>query len=275
MIENTISIDTGAAADSGYTLPEQQPHTAETAQPEDICCAEQADSVQEAAEDLEQPDAEDAAEKPSADTMELTLYGEKLQVPVRQAVAAAQKGMAFEHIKGQLSAAKNDVRLKMLEDVAAMKGQTMASFVGDIQRKALADEITAKYGSFENAPTQVLEQAVRKIEQSRISLENGEIQAEQHRIRGQLMEFLEHNPGCREIPPEVVELVKKGENLSLAYSRFYAQKLLQELTEAKRELEILKNDEKARKASTPSARNIGAVNENKENEFLKLMKSTW
>lgn len=275
MIENTISIDTGDTADSEYTLPEQTPHTAETAQTENICGAEQADTVQETAEGLEQTDAEAAAEKPSADTMELTLYGEKLQVPVHQAVAAAQKGMAFEHIKGQLSAAKNDVRLKMLEDVAAMKGQTMASFVGDIQRKALADEITAKYGSFENAPTQVLEQAVRKIEQSRISLENGEIQAEQHRIRGQLMEFLENNPGCREIPSEVVELVKKGENLSLAYSRFNEQKLSKELTEAKRELEILKNDERSRKTSTPSARNIGAVNENKENEFLKLMKSTW
>ena len=86
---------------------------------------------------------------------------------------------------------------------------------------------------------------------------------------------MEANPGCTEIPPEVITAAKKGENLSLAYSRIYGDRLTKEIEEAKRELDILKNESKALKNSTPSAKSVGGNDKPKENEFLKLMKSTW
>lgn len=279
MIENTISIDNGSDIDAvkedAFLLQhnketEQQDHceNAESTAEKDCIDAEETMSCK-------QENAEIPKEKPAEETVELTLYGEKVQLPKSQAIAAAQKGMAFDHIKGQLSAARNDARLKALEDIAAMKGQTIASFIGELQHRAMADDIAAKYGGIENAPTHVLSEAVRKLEQSRISLEQRETQAKHHDVNLQLMEFLENNPGIKEIPQEVVQMAGKGENISLAYSRFNENRLAKELSEAKRELEILKSEEKAKRSSTPTAMNSGAANESKENEFLKLMKSTW
>ncbi|MBE6887150.1 MAG: hypothetical protein E7484_01870 [Ruminococcaceae bacterium] len=279
MIENTISIDNSSDTEAEKVNALLLQHNKETAQ-QDIGENEESAVEKDCTDNGKtlpagQEPAEDEQEKPSEETVELTLYGEKVQLAKSQALAAAQKGMAFEHIKGQLSAAKNDVRLKTLENIAAMKGQTIAAFIGDLQHRAMADDIAAKYGGIENAPTQVLSEAVRTLEQSRISLEQREAQARQHHVNLQLMEFLEKNPGVKEIPQEVMQLAEKGENIALAYSRFNENRLAKELSEAKRELEMIKSEEKAKRSSTPTAMNSGAANESRENEFLKLMKSTW
>ena len=105
-------------------------------------------------------------------------------------------------------------------------------------------------------------------------MQRSEAEMKQNDWKAQLMEFVCQNPGCKDIPESVLGAAKHGEKISDAYSRFYGNKISEELNEAKREIDMLRSQQKAAKNSTPSAADVGAAKP-KENEFLKLMKSTW
>ena len=275
MIENTISIDGTEVlkAPVNADAEETKVHN------ENISAAEAETDENGDAAELETAGAEagntpeNTADQPEM-MVELNLYGEKVQVPLSQAVAQAQKGMAFEHMKNQLAAAKNDARLSTLQTIAGRSGKTTAQLVMDMHSDFVADNLARRYGSVANAPLDEVAKAVSEIEDCRRQIQRSEAEMQHNDWKAQLMEFISHNPGCRDIPESVLDAAKQGEKISDAYSRFYGNKINEELTEAKREIEMLRSQQKAAKNSTPSAADVGA-SKPKENEFLKLMKSTW
>lgn len=276
MIENTISINSTEALDSVSDNTESETKVQknnQTVNDENTPCETVTDSGKEG--DSSMGTAENSGADQPEETVELTVYGEKRKVPLSQAVAVAQKGLAFEHLKAELADMKNDFRLKALEEIAKQSGKNTYQLVADLQHRAVTENLIERYGSLKDAPLEELGQAINTLMASRSQLKDGQNMSEYHRWKNQLREFAEANPGCVEIPEEVVQAAKKGENLSLAYSRIYGNRLTQEIKEAKRELDVLKSESKAVKNSTPSAKSVGGNENLKENEFLKLMKSTW
>ena len=272
MIENTISIDSTDVLNSKKEL------FADETEVQKI----EASNAEEKTEDYgygTEKSENSAQEESGADQpemmLELNVYGNKMQVPVSRAVAAAQKGIAFEHIKAQLADAKNDVRLKTLETLAAQSGKTVSALVLDMHTDAVTNDLVARYGSIADVPYDEVAKAVMSIENCRAQLQQGDVLAQKNSWRTQLAEFVENNPGCTDIPPDVIEAAKQGENISRAYSRLYDSRLTEELNEAKREIDILKSQQKSEKTSTPSAAGTASAGKTKENEFLKIMKSTW
>ena len=235
MIENTISID-GTIVDND-TLNNVSDET----KVQNFDGEKQQMHLCESDEEITDSDdvmTSDNTENLSADqpetTVELNLYGEKVQVPLSQAIAAAQKGMAFERVKMQLEDARNDCRLKALEDLAKHSGKSSYQLVGDMQHQAVMADLLERYGSWENMPVQEIGKAVAELEALRKNLAESENRTARSRWSGQFMEFVAANPGCTEIPDEVIAAAKNGDNISQAYSRFNGNRLEKELTEAKR-----------------------------------------
>ncbi|MBQ5782676.1 MAG: hypothetical protein IIV99_04735 [Oscillospiraceae bacterium] len=215
-----------------------------------------------------------AENPPQEDTVELTVYGEKIRVPAEEARAAAQKGMAFDFVKQQLAVARNDSRLKVLDDIARIKGVTVSDLVSSMHSEAVTARLAQQYGSIDSAPWQAVSEAVKEIESCREGFAAQDRQAQQLRWKAELREFLDSNPGCTEIPEEVLKMAGQGYRLSHAYSNYRAQLLSQQLDEAQQQIAVLKGEEKARKRGTPSARS-SAGQGRETNKFLELMKSTW
>lgn len=277
MIENTISIDgidvENTATENTADETEMQNSTA------DVQTADTLKNAAEAAEETDVQTADNTAQQISetADQppmVELNIYGEKVQLPMDQALAQAQKGFAFEHVKAQLAAAKNDARLKTLEAVAQQRGKSLSQLVLEMHSNMINDSLAAKYGSVNAAPIDEVAKAVAEIENCRRQLQHSETEMQKQHWRSQLVEFIEHNPRCKEIPDEVIAAAKQGENISAAYDRLYGDRLSKQLTEAQREIETLKSQHKAAASATPSAMG-GGEKAPKQNEFLKIMQSTW
>ena len=276
MIENTISIDsTDVAENMGVTSYD------ETKVQNKTCVEDERDELSATENVMENEELSDTqtTEKYNADqqemTVELTVYGEKHKVPLSQAVIAAQKGMAFDHIKQQLADMKNDYRITALDQVAQMQGKNTYELLAELQHKAVADGLIGRYGSFDNVPTEELGKAVQTIAMAEKQLKESRMVSDYYSWKNQLADFVSENPGCGEIPEEVIDAARKGEKISDAYSRIHGNILEKELTEAKREISILKGENNAVKNSTPSAKSVGGDGTVRENEYLKFMKSTW
>lgn len=282
MIENTISIDSS----EGFDIPVWGDVKAEdnTSQQEDMAAdggensTEQTAAAEEEKAELhtaqETVDTIENPEVQQGETVELNLYGSKMQVPLEEAKQAAQKGFAFEHIKAQLEARKNDARIKTLENIAQIKGTTISQLLCAIQSEAVRDSLTQQYGDFETVPQEAISKAVADLEQTRTSIAQSEEEIARQGWKAQLRNFVAENPGVKEIPPQVIDTAKAGVPLADAYSRYGRDALDAQLKEAKLELEMLKSQSSAAKKAMPSATNT-AENKTRSSNFAQRMKSTW
>jgi len=189
MIENTISIESTSADNNNYTdmLGETEVHNFSMDQNEEKS-AETDDIYTET--DTLKDSAEASAANPQEETVELTVYGEKVTVPLSQALAQAQKGIAFERMKEQLNQAKNDLRLKTLERLEQQTGKNAYQLLGDMQHQAISDSFIARYGSFDNVPFEELRQAVKSLEEIRMRLEENRMENSYSNWSSQLEEFM-------------------------------------------------------------------------------------
>ena len=256
MIENTISIDEAAETENEVSEAE---NTQQQADAEDIGVAET---------------AQESGETQPEETVELTVYGEKVKVTKNEALAAAQKGLAFDRIKEQLAHSKNDARLKMLESIAQAKGTDTWNLVCEMQQRYVTDDIISRYGSIDAAPVEEVAKGVNTIALARQSLEQHRQTSEKHHWQDQIAQFYHNNPGVKEIPQEVIEMAKNGRNLDVAYHIFTSGQLEKRLENSEMELAMMKAENKSARSSMPSAANVAAADK-KEDEFYRLMKSTW
>ena len=262
MIENTISIDSEAVDNAEI----QQEETA-------LQQTEQALSPQ--GEDMPQeqhPSTEKTIEE-DEEMLDLTVYGQEIKLPRSQAIGAAQKGMAFDSMKQKLALAKNDGRLKALDNLANLTGKSVSQLLGDMTSQTLTQKLNERYGAPEAVPAEAFEEMMHQIFETRRSIEQTADSWVLADKRSQLEEFLQHNPGCTDIPDEVIARAKQGENLTLAYTQHQNQRLLKQLAQLEKELERLKSGRAAREKSMPSSRST-ATDSNK-NSIYGMMRSLW
>ena len=267
MIENTISIDNEAVCEPCETEKETVAQSGETV-------LETAETSSDAADEVEAK-GEAAAEKTISDEemLTLTVYGDTVTVPKSEAISAAQRGVAFDSMKQKLALAKGDARLKALDDLAQISGRNVSQLLGDMTRQALTEKLVKKYGQLDCVPSEEFEEAVQQAYITRKSLEQTAdkwMLADRH---SQLEEFLQHNPGCTEIPPEVIARAKQGENLTLAYSQYQIQQLKAHLSQTQQELDMLKSRKAAKEKSMPSAKST--VADSGAKSIYGMMKSLW
>lgn len=263
MIENTISIDSTEIAEPAETAAEETSvHNSEGAFSE----------MENVSEKAAETSAEATIDE-DEEMLTLTVYGETVTVPKSEAVSAAQKGMAFDSMKQKLAAAKSDARIRALDNLAQMNGKSISQLLGDMTSQSLTQQLCDKYGNLENVPFEELEDAMHKVQDIRKNADEAAAQWVLTEKRSQLEEFLHHNPGCRDIPDEVIERAREGENLTLAYSQYQNRQLAQQLEQAQKELSVLKSGKQAKEKSMPSSKSTAADSGTKS--IYGMMKSLW
>jgi len=270
MLENTISINSEETFDKAENAQESALQQEEISlhQTEDTTAAQQ-----EVTEEKGQASSEENTISEDEEMLTLTVYGDTLTVPKSQAISVAQKGFAFENMKQKYALAKNDARLAALDSLAQISGKNVSQLLGDMTKKALTDKLTQKYGQPENVPLEELEDVIQQVYTTRKSIENAADNWTMVHMQSQLEEFLQHNPGCTEIPQEVIARTKKGENLALAYSQYQTAQLVQQLEQTQKELSVLKSGKAAKEKSMPSAKSTAA--DSSEKSVYSMMKSLW
>ena len=263
MIENTISINDNEVLETAVEEAEET----ELQKNEDMF------SEKENVSENEEATPEENTIDEGEELLTLTVYGETVTVPRSEAVSAAQKGMAFESMKQKLAAAKGDARLRALDGLAQISGKSVSQLLSDMTSQSLTQQLCDKYGELEAVPFEELEKAMKQVYETRNSIEKDAGQWQMAEKRSQLEEFLQYNPGCRDIPEQVIEQARKGENLTLAYSRYQTQQLAQQLEQAQKELEVLKSAGRAKEKSMPSARSTAADSSTKS--IYGMMRSLW
>lgn len=270
MLENTISIDNETALENGNVQQENAVLCGE----EDVLKTAEAASAAEG-------DVEATGEKPTEentisdveDMLTLTVYGDTVTVKKSEAVSAAQRGIAFDRMKEKLAFAKGDARLKALDDLAQLSGKNISHILAEMTKQTLTDNLVQKYGDFENVPFEDMEEVMNKVYTTRKNLEETADRMVLAEKQSQLEEFLQHNPGCTDIPQEVIERARKGENLTLAYSQYQIEQLKTQLETAQQELNIYKSRKTAKEKSMPSAKST--VVDGVTTSMYGMMKSLW
>ncbi len=273
MIENTISIDSKAVDTAeNETSVAETAENSKAAQGNDWQGYEEKESGD--VQNADTPDGEKTTES-EGEKMKLTVYGEEYEMSFEEAKAAAQKGVAFEKVKAQLANARNNIHLRTLEQIAAAKGTTLAQLVSDIAHGEEHARLSKEYGDIYHVPANVIEESVNRLARLRENLRTGQIVQAADDWSSQLREFMEDNPGNRQIPDEVIETAKLTGNLALAYSDYNARQLAEELARTKAELEMLKAEKETAKGTTPSAKSVAAEGDYEDDSFRKMMRSTW
>ena len=270
MLENTISIDNEAALENGGVQQENAVLCGE----EDVWeTAEAASAAEGDVEATGEYTTEENTISDVEDMLTLTVYGDTVTVKKSEAVSAAQRGIAFDRMKEKLAFAKSDARLKALDDLAQLSGKNISHILAEMTKQTLTDNLVQKYGGFENVPFEDMEEVMNKVYTTRKSLEETADRMVLTEKQSQLEEFLQHNPGCTDIPQEVVERAKKGENLTLAYSQYQIEQLKTQLETAQQELKVVKSRKTAKEKSMPSAKST--VADGVTASMYGMMKSLW
>lgn len=268
MIENTISIDSAEALEAAAETAEET-----AVQQAEALTERETDTAAQQAEGEQQHGTEEETIPTDEEMLTLTVYGDTVTVPKSEAINAAQRGIAFDRIKEKYSAAKADARLKALDGLAQISGTSVSHLLGDMAGQMLAEKLAEKYGDINNAPSEEIEAVMQQVLKTRKSVQQAADRMAMADKHSQLEEFLQYNPGCTEIPPQVIERARKGENLSLCYSQHQTAQLTQQLEALQRELEQLKSSKAAKAKSMPSAKST--VADSRTNSIYGMMKSLW
>lgn len=268
MLENTISINSGEAFDGLQENTAQETEESSLQKNEDVFTASE-----ETSDEKGQVSSEEETISEDEEMLTLTVYGNEITVPKSEAVNAAQKGIAFDSIKQKYFLAKEDARLKALEGLAQVSGKSIPQLIGDMTKETLLNQLADRYGELDSVPFEELEEAMHKVYQTKKDVQLAADRLTMAEKQNQLEEFLQHNPGCTDIPPEVIARAKKGENLSFAYSQYQISQLTQQLERAQRELSVLKSSKAAKEKSMPSAKSTVAGGSTKS--MYGMMKSLW
>ena len=267
MLENTISINSEEALETEFE--ENAAEKADLQQTED-------DEAEFEDADLsceEEHSSEENTKLEDEEMLTLNVYGDTVKVSRGEAISAAQRGLAFDRMKAKLNLAKNDTRLKALDQLSEMCGKSVPQMLGDMAGQALADSLVERYGSTDSVPFEEIEALMQQLHSTRAQFENAaDVWTVNDKVN-QLEEFLHYNPGCMDIPQEVIAQAKEGKNLSLAFSQYQVQQLEQQLEETQKELNILKSKNAAKAKSMPNASSVQASAS--AGSIYGLMKSLW
>lgn len=171
--------------------------------------------------------------------MRVRWNGQDMELTPEQAQSYAQKGMNYDHVKGELDALKANPAIGLVDMLARERGVTPEQYAQAIyaQRQQAQAGKLREAGMDEGEIRQIqeaqaqLRQAQEQLEQLRPLKEQAE-QAQQR--RAQYEAFARAYPGvdAAKIPQEVYQAVAQGETLLHAYTQWENQQLKTQLAAA-------------------------------------------
>lgn len=169
-------------------------------------------------------------EKPSEDAKMITVKfnGENIEVPIDQAQILIQKGMNYDHVKTEVDEFRGT-----LEFYASQNGLTVPQYIKALKEQqetaAIQTEIETLSKKLPDENPEVIKMLAELIYKDKqheaekaSEKQKREAQEEEDKV---FREFVKKFPEVKEIPPEVAQKVKDGENLITAYQEYENQKL--------------------------------------------------
>lgn len=231
--------------------------------------ADQQDAEAENTQEEEQQEAQEGQDKPTEEQeaadqqlFELKHQGQLHKVSREQVVTLAQKGMDYDHIRGERDSARAQYAEleSFLNELAQPQGMTIPDLIDYTRASILAER--------DGIEMDVALQRV-KLDRDRKSFEEQQRQAEQAknaqtqeeaRIQQSFLRFAEEYEEVdpKSIPKEVWDAFGKGGELTDAYARWENKQLRQQLKAMQEKQEAQEQNEKNKERSTGSQQSAGS-----------------
>lgn len=201
--------------------------------------------------------------------MELKRFGEVTKVNREQATALAQKGLDYDHVRGERDTAKE--RVAELEGFLTELASPSNMSIEDLMDATRAELLANKEGIDQSVALQrvKLDRERKAFDAQKQNAQREELakQEEKQRIDADNAAFRRAFPNVKmsEVPKEVWEtMLKEGESLVSSYARFTAKALAEENEKLKSDLETAKQNFDNKQRSTGSQKSAG--NAQKKND---------
>lgn len=201
--------------------------------------------------------------------MELKRFGEVTKVNREQATVLAQKGLDYDHVRGERDTAKE--RVAELEGFLTELASPSNMSIEDLMDATRAELLANKEGIDQSVALQrvKLDRERKAFDAQKQNAQREELakQEQKQRIDADNAAFRRAFPNVKmsEVPKEVWEtMLKEGESLVSSYARFTAKALAEENEKLKSDLETAKQNFDNKQRSTGSQKSAG--NAQKKND---------
>lgn len=206
----------------------------------------------------EQPVEPEAA--PAEQTVTITHLGQTQEIPLSEAVALAQKGMDYDHVRQERDELRQAPAWEVMDYFAARSGQTREEYIQTLRDQMEQDQL-AQYtnqGMDEQAAKDLLELKRFKERQEQETRQREEENKKKEEYHKFFSAYPDVNPA--DIPDDVWQQVGQGEPLVEAYRRH-------ENAQLKAKLAALEQNERNRQAAVGSL--AGEAGQDEADPFLQ------
>ena len=218
------------------------------------------------AEAQEQTDGSEEADQP--ELIELKHLGQTVRVTPEQLNAYAQMGLDYQRIREDRDAARKEVeRLTAMEtflkELAAPQGISVEDLIDGARAEVLAKK---EHLNKDVALQRIKLDRERKAFEAQKDQQKKEAQAksqEEAKRQEQFLRFARTYPKVKpnDIPKDVWDAFKDGEDLVNAYARFENLELREKVSKLESQLETAKKDSENKRRSAGSQRSAGSASE--------------
>ena len=214
----------------------------------------------------EQTDGSEAADQP--ELIELKHLGQTVRVTPEQLNAYAQMGLDYQRIREDRDAARKEVeRLTAMEtflkELAAPQGISVEDLIDGARAEVLAKK---EHLNKDVALQRIKLDRERKAFEAQKDQQKKEAQAksqEEAKRQEQFLRFARTYPKVKpnDIPKDVWDAFKDGEDLVNAYARFENRELKERVSKLESQLETAKKNSENKRRSAGSQRSAGSASE--------------
>lgn len=218
------------------------------------------------AEAQEQTDGSEEADQP--ELIELKHLGQTVRVTPEQLNAYAQMGLDYQRIREDRDAARKEVeRLTAMEtflkELAAPQGISVEDLIDGARAEVLAKK---EHLNKDVALQRIKLDRERKAFEAQKDQQKKEAQAksqEEAKRQEQFLRFARTYPKVKpnDIPKDVWDAFKVGEDLVNAYARFENRELKEKVSKLESQLETAKKNSENKRRSAGSQRSAGSASE--------------
>lgn len=245
---------------------EKQNDTAEPEADQQEGEAEAETANEPTAEAQEQTDGSEEADQP--ELIELKHLGQTVRVTPEQLNAYAQMGLDYQRIREDRDAARKEVeRLTAMEtflkELAAPQGISVEDLIDGARAEVLAKK---EHLNKDVALQRIKLDRERKAFEAQKDQQKKEAQAksqEEAKRQEQFLRFARTYPKVKpnDIPKDVWDAFKDGEDLVNAYARFENRELREKVSKLESQLETAKKNSENKRRSAGSQRSAGSASE--------------
>lgn len=245
---------------------ETQNDTAEPEADQQKVDAEAETANEPTAEAQEQTDGSEEADQP--ELIELKHLGQTVRVTPEQLNAYAQMGLDYQRIREDRDAARKEVeRLTAMEtflkELAAPQGISVEDLIDGARAEVLAKK---EHLNKDVALQRIKLDRERKAFEAQKDRQKKEAQAksqEEAKRQEQFLRFARTYPKVKpnDIPKDVWDAFKDGEDLVNAYARFENRELKEKVSKLESQLETAKKNSENKRRSAGSQRSAGSASE--------------